>query len=146
MVAGRNPTFVEEKTAVSQMRCTCGNVISDTRYPAPTEGSLLRQGDEEVWNVTVAADVAAFFEAKRAGRHELWLTEYFAPSYPLDLDDIGVVSDILTRTERMLSVAECEGCGRLWVQEQYGVNSYRAYSPDRPGYAAILRARASSGS
>ena len=127
---------------MSKMGCICGGMISNTLCPCPTEGWLLRDQDQdELYNVS-ARDVAAFFAAIQSGRRDEWIKEFFTPQYPTSEPDEAIVYDVLAYHKRKgwLSVAECVQCGRLWVQRGPGVNSYRSYSPDEPGYAAALRA------
>ncbi len=126
---------------MSKLVCKCGHIISDTLYPSPTEGRLLPQHDDDRIQSTVYNAVGAFFAAVLAGRRSEWIRGFFSDPYPLDIADASVVSDIVDRFERTISrsVAECEQCGRLWVQVTPGRNEYRSYSPDQPGYAGILR-------
>ena len=69
------------------------------------------------------------------------IAEYFSPQYPNEVSDEGIVYDIIAHHKRqlVLSVAECEQCGRLWVQREPGVNEYHSYSPDESGYPAVLQ-------
>jgi hypothetical protein len=126
---------------MSKMACLCGATISDTLCPCPTEGWILRDQDQEGYYEGTSKDVAAFFAAVQAGRRNAWIAEYFSPQYPNDVSDEGIVYDIIAHPKRqlVLSVAECEHCGRLWVQRGLGMNQYRSYSPDESGYAAVLR-------
>ena len=127
---------------MSKMACLCGGVISNGLCPCPTEGWILRDQDQEGCNERTSRDIAAFFEAIRGSRRNAWIAEYFSPQYPSDVSDEGIVYDIIAHHKRqfVLSVAECEQCGRLWVQRGPGVNQYCSYSPDEPGYAAVLQA------
>jgi hypothetical protein len=129
---------------MSKMACHCGGVISDTLVPCPTEGCILRDQDQEAFYDGACRDIMAFFRAIQAGRREQWIAEFFSPHYPTDISDESIVHDIIRceKREVFLTVAECEQCGRLWVQRDLGANSYRSYAPDEPGYAAVLRSRA----
>jgi hypothetical protein len=129
---------------MSQMACHCGGTIRNNMYPCPTEGWIVRDQNHEEFNDGMARDVVAFFAAVREGRRVEWIASYFSPQYPTEVSDEGIVSDILGVQEQLfhLSVAECEQCGRLWVQREPGINSYRSYAPDEPGYAGVLRSRA----
>ena len=126
---------------MSKMACLCGGTISNTLCPCPTEGWILRDQDQERYYDGTSKDIAAFFAAIQAGRRNNWIAEYFSREYPGDVSDEGIVYDIIAHHKRqlVLSVAECEHCGRLWVQRAPGVNEYRGYSPDEPGYAAVLQ-------
>jgi hypothetical protein len=128
---------------MSQMACHCGGIIRDHQIPCPTEGWILRDQEQETFVDQASEDIADFYEAVRAGQRDTWITAYFSPRYPTDVSDGGIVSDILSVHKKrvFLSVAECENCGRLWVQRESDVNSYRSYAPDEPGYAGVLRSR-----
>jgi hypothetical protein len=123
---------------MSTLSCRCGATVRDHLIPCPTEAWLVR--DLDAHRDAAARDVAAFFTAAHEGRRDAWIEAYFSPEYPTDVGDEGVVSDILGVHDRRfrLSVAECAQCGRLWVQQDAGVDAYRSWSPDAPGYAAAL--------
>ena len=126
---------------MSKMACLCGGTISNTLCPCPTEGWILRDQDQERYYEGTSKDIAAFFAAIQADRRNDWIAEYFSRQYPNEVSDEEIVYDIIAHHKRqmVLSVAECEQCGRLWVQRGPGVNEYRSYSPDEPGYAAVLQ-------
>lgn len=130
---------------MSKMACRCGGIINDTLNPCPTEGWILRDQDREAFSDGACRDIAAFFAAVRNGRRAEWIAAYFSTQYPADVSDESIASDILSVHERRihLSNAECVQCGRLWVQRNPGVNSYRSWTPDEPGYAEPLRSGAS---
>jgi hypothetical protein len=96
---------------------------------------------------TGCRDIAAFFAAVRDGRRNEWVGRFFSPQYPTKVGDEGIVHDIITFHSRRvsLSVAECEQCGRLWVQRGPEVNAYRSWAPDEPGYVGVLRAEPADG-
>jgi hypothetical protein len=132
---------------MSNMACICGDVISDVVGPCPTEGWII--GDVDVERLQAessaavkSAAVKSFLAALAAGRRDEWIRNFFQPAYPADLADESVLGDVLSYFEGRYqkSVAECERCGRLWVQVRPGANAYRSYLPDKGGYAAILAA------
>ena len=131
---------------MSKMACLCGGTISNTLCPCPTEGWILRDQDQDGCYEATSRDIAAFFAAVQSGSRNAWISEYFSPRYPNELTDEGIVYDIIAHHKRqvVLSIAECEQCGRLWVQRKPDLNSYRSYSPDEPGYAKVLQSLESS--
>ena len=126
---------------MSKMACHCGGIISNNSIPCPTESWILRDQDQDAYEVGACRDLVAFFAAVCHDRRDSWIAEYYSPQYPTDVSDDSIVYEILNRHKRelFLSMAECEQCGRLWVQCGPGINSYRSYSPDQPGYAGLLR-------
>ena len=131
---------------MSKMACLCGGIIRDHQVPCPTEAWILRDQDQEAYYHRVIRDVAGFYAAVHTGHRAAWLAENFSPEYPSDVSDEDVVNDILCSRSNpfMLSLAECDACGRLWVQREPGVNSYRSYAPDVPGYAGVLQVASSN--
>jgi hypothetical protein len=117
--------------------------MSNSNVPCPTEGWVLRDQELEPFYDAVARDIAAFMAADRAGNRREWINTFFAEKYPPDATDEAVVDDIRAShwQDFGLSIAECDQCGRLWVQRGTTVNEYRSYAPDEPGYAGALRAR-----
>ncbi len=126
---------------MSKMACLCSNIIADTICPCPTEGWLTGHEDRDRLQTESLAAVKEFLAALIGGRKEEWILGFFLKGYPVDLADESVISDVLSYFERRYhkSVAECDQCGRLWVQVKPGENVYRSYLPDEGGYAAILR-------
>lgn len=51
----------------------------------------------------------------------------------------------LADVRKMLSIAECGECRRLWVQTCPSLDDYRGYRPDEPGTGGLLRSAASQG-
>src|SRR5262245_26583639 len=128
---------------MSKMACSCGGIISNAAVPCPTEAWLLRDQDDEAYHEALARDIESFFEAVRTHQRNEWIARHFSSAHPVDLTDGDIVQDVLCLHERrtLLSVAECEQCGRLHVQREPGLNSYRSYAPDEGGYAAALQGR-----
>lgn len=126
---------------MSMIACLCGGTIRDNLIPCATEGWILRDQDEEAYYDQACREIARFVAAIRAGQRDTWIAEFFSAQYPAEVSDEGIVNDILCCYKRpfFLSVAECEQCGRLWVQREPDVNSYRSYAPDEPGYVGVLR-------
>lgn len=129
---------------MSKLLCLCGGTISDSVFPGPAEGWLLREQDQERYHDGISRDFVAFFAAIQSGRRNAWIAEFFSWQYPIDESDEAVVYDIVSHHKELvdMSVAECETCGRLWIQRDPGVNEYRSYSPDKQGYIGILQSPA----
>jgi hypothetical protein len=128
---------------MSKLACVCGNVISNVVCPCPSEGLLIGDQDHDRLLAESHAALKSFLAALVAGRKEEWIRGFFAPEYPTDTADASVVYDVISHfgVRYQKSVAECDQCGRLFVQVRPGENVYRSYSSDTGGYAAILRSR-----
>lgn len=121
---------------MSKIQCKCGHLISNVVHPCPTEAHLIGTVAYEKFERKFVSDVGRFLDAIRNGRRSEWLSERFGDTCPRDLTDSEVISDLLTanQQEHALSVAECEQCGRLWVQSGVGNNQYRSFAPDEGGF------------
>jgi hypothetical protein len=131
---------------VAKLACHCGAVISLSQVPSSVEGTLLRDEDADRFLETAKRDIGAFLNAARDGRdrRSKWLRGYFSEQYAGDfIPDSEIVIDILFGhyITLRLDVCECQECGRLYVQRQRGENVHIPYSPDEPGYHAVLKSQ-----
>ena len=128
---------------MSKLVCNCGGVISNVHYPSPTEGSIMKEQEEERCVDGICADLVAFFQAVGSGDRDGWIRGYFLNQYPTSLSDESVVSDIITRGLQgtLLRVCECQNCGRLHLQRRSGENQYLSFAPDGTKYQAVLKSR-----
>src|SRR4051794_643734 len=133
---------------MSTMGCKGGGVISDVITPRPTPGLIFGDQDHDRLHRALPAQVADFLAAVRDGRRREWLEQRCGPGYPQELSDAEVISDILTWSQNpyVLSIAECERCGRLHVQTAPGRNEYRTFVPDEPGYHRALARKSTDAS
>jgi hypothetical protein len=111
--------------------------------PCPTLGRILRDQDLDDFYDTVPRKIAAYFAAVQSGTRNAWIAECISPNYSTDRIDDDIVGTILVLHlhKVVLLVAECSECGRLWVQSGPGINAWRSYAPDEPGYAGVLRSK-----
>ena len=126
---------------MSKLACPCGYVLSDAEYPSPTQGSIVRQQDEERIDNAFTQAVSSFLAALREGTKLSWLRDRFGDSYPPDASDAEVISDLLSLHAMPLSVSECDHCGRLLVQREPGVNEYVAFMPENETCNRILASK-----
>ena len=127
---------------MSKLSCVCGHAISDSRSPSPTEASVIGDVAYETFDDLFTKRVDSFLDAVRAGRRSEWINTELSSQYPEQDSDGDVISTLLTSClmDHCLSLAECPRCGRLWIQRGIGVNKYRAFSPDEPGFEGHLAA------
>ena len=133
--------ILQENLELSKMLCTCGGIISDVQYPCDTEGELIGQWNWELMHDNISEKIASYIQAIESGTEENWLTKYYGetsfgvPEHQAVISNI--LSDELLKHEK--SVAECEECGRLWIQEAPYTNKYIAFSPDNGNYNAVCK-------
>ncbi len=121
---------------MSKIQCKCGHVISDVACPCATEADVIGDTAYEHFDRDFTHDVASFLASTRENRRSEWIVERFGTIYPTNLPDAEVISDLLTANFRnyAVSIAECEKCGRLWLQRRVNENDYRSFIPDEGGY------------
>ncbi len=126
---------------MSKLGCHCGFIISNSTYPAPTEGAIRPQESNEEFQEKFANTIVKFFSASATDSREVWIKDFFNPEYPLDLSDNEVVTDILSKLELpfMRSICECSNCGRLYIQKSPGKNEYECFEPQSGRYNSILK-------
>lgn len=119
--------------------CTCGHVISDTTYPNEVTGDLLSCKNFELLSNYIEEVVSDFLNLQQQGRLDHWRSKYLNGPCSATIADFELISDVLTSkySDLCLGVLECDECGRLWIQEEIGVNRYRAYSPNYDGPAPL---------
>ncbi|HEX6987225.1 MAG TPA: hypothetical protein VF170_17740, partial [Planctomycetaceae bacterium] len=132
--------YERDGEGMSSMRCACGGTISNIEVPCPTEGWLYGEQDNDRFREDVSARIAGFVAAVREGQRGEWVAETFGESYTRDSPDAEVIHGLILATEGAyaLSVDEYPTCGRLHVQTEPGVNQYRGFAPDEPGYHRVL--------
>ena len=103
-----------------KLLCACGNVIVDQTDDLPDKGWVTRDKHEER-TVAAARSITAFFRACADGDRSRWLSERFGRTYPQELPDEAVVTDLLgLETDGVRSpLYQCVECGRLWLQNHH---------------------------
>jgi hypothetical protein len=112
--------------------CTCGYVISFVTIPCRYDGYVIRDDGSEAFYDRLTGDLAAFTEALAAGRRDDWIRQQCGENYPLDIGDDAVISDLIGFHEcnYVLSIHQCERCGRIWLQDPRRENRYTAFVPE----------------
>ena len=125
---------------MSKMPCKCGHVISDVVCPCPTEADVIGHIAYERFDEDFTQKVEAFLKAIREGRREEWIATNFSEVYPGNQSDADIISDIVSSSfhAQALCMAECENCGRLWLQRGVELNEYRSFVPDEGGFQRHL--------
>jgi hypothetical protein len=111
-----------------------------TVFPNPNSGRIVRDQDAGRYNYEVGQDVSGFIQARLEGHRREWIAERYSitlDSEPnklvdilLDITDAQVVEDIMLYHRHYLALVQCPYCGRLWVQEEPGVNKYLSFKPE----------------
>jgi len=123
------------------MACTCGGIISNVLYPCDTEGELIGEGNSESAHKEVTERIINYIQTIESGKAEEWRKKHYGESAIATTVHQEVISDILQEelTKYEKSVAECEKCGRLWIQIEQYKNEYLAYFPDNGRYNAVCK-------
>ncbi|WP_132324325.1 hypothetical protein [Pseudobacteriovorax antillogorgiicola] len=76
--------------------------------------------------------VSALLQTVNEVERSKFLTKLFGELYPTDLHDSEVIDDIRDKvfSSRAKSVAECNKCGRIWIQLTAGGQDYASFAPD----------------
>lgn len=125
---------------MSTLGCRCGYTIRDDMYNLSYKGSIRRDQDEDFFYETVTRQLALLMAATSPEGREAWISHNFLPGYPRDVDNEGMISDFLSGLEvrLMVTLYECENCGRLWLQEEPGSDKFVPYSPESRGPHSLL--------
>jgi hypothetical protein len=125
---------------MSQLGCICGHRIADTTDSLAYKGHLLKDQDSEPFWETAARELAAFAEAAASGQTHTWIDMHFLPEYPRDLDSASMISDFLAVlwSKYAVTLYECEGCGRLNLQEGTTSNMFVSFAPDDGRFRGVL--------
>lgn len=125
---------------MTRFDCSCGKRIHLTVFPNPNSGSITRDQDEGEFYDKVGQDIAVYIQAVVDGRRREWIAEQYDLALDgepnklvelmFDLTDAQVVEDIMLRRERTLRIIQCPYCGRIWVQDEPGVNKYLSFTPE----------------
>src|SRR5208337_1153392 len=124
-------SFVEGGRGLSKFLCTCGHTIRDQSDFLSFKGRILKDFDEHAFMGALSRECEALVNAVAAGDREAWLRRHFLESYPRDLSHGSVVHDYFNGlfVEHLVTVYECEECGRLWVQRSVSDNQFVAFVP-----------------
>ena len=99
---------------MSKLQCKCGHVVSDQTDDLSYKGEVIADQDwEGVWGA-------------------------IALRYASRSDELV---DFITsvRLEFSRDVYECQGCGRLWVQEKPGAREFLSFAPEFERGSGVLR-------
>ena len=116
---------------MSKIQCSCGHQIVDQTDNLPYKATL--STDQEDWPAREAfvEQTLAFIQALRVGKRDEWIQKQMGKTYPSDLDDAGVLHDLMTRNEsHQRLVYMCTACGRLWLDRAADGVSMVSFTPD----------------
>lgn len=125
---------------MSRMKCSCGYIISDSADDLPYKADLLP--DQSFYNFmeNVEEDLSGLFEAKNDIEKKEWIRKTLTdPSYPTDVKNSELISDVLTKHYRnsFRSIYQCEDCGRILIQKG-NTNRFISFRPDNDDWKGIL--------
>ena len=116
---------------MSKLRCSCGNILSDSAQKDNEElwGDIISNGEQWSKQDKLASLFAQLCEAYKMGTHISWLKENCNVYTEQNLESI--ISDILIGMYSDIGAAYgvCEKCGTLMIQQRKGENFHVPYSP-----------------
>jgi hypothetical protein len=117
---------------MSALGCKCGHRIADQTDFLPYKGRILKDEDQEKCWSTIYTEIATFVEAVVTNKREEWLDRHFGRDYPRGLSDESIISLwlISVHNRYMVTIYECENCGRLYLQKGTDSNIFFSYFPD----------------
>jgi len=94
----------------------------------PYRGDIFKDQDIEALTDGIASDVAMHIEAALAGKRD-------------GANHKSAVRRIITPhcLKYMVTIYECEACGRLWVQRSTKSQEFASYIPELPETKGILK-------
>jgi hypothetical protein len=129
---------------MSKLRCDCGHVIVDQTDFLPYKASLLADEDSEAFWTELSRGLAELLVAVREGRREEWQRAHLSGPPLLELTDEELISDFMASLglRYMRTSYQCEGCGRLLVEDPRRDNGYLAFVPEGgEPRGSVLRSR-----
>jgi hypothetical protein len=120
---------------MSNLRCSCGNVIADQGESLPYKAALFRDADRPAFWHEVEEEIGRFMAHRDAGERRRWVEGYFGCDTAADRSDPAIIAGIFhSSIARFRRVGyECGACGKLWVQVSPEENRFRGYQPDEGG-------------
>ncbi len=114
-----------------RIQCSCMTWISDGNGSSCVRGYLLKAADRDAFCKKIVKDFAAGSKEKGIPKRR-GMTFMGAPEAALASDTEVELRDRLFEafTELVLPVYECKTCGRLFVQEARGSNTFARYEPE----------------
>jgi hypothetical protein len=124
---------------MSKLGCICGHVIVDQTDNISYKAKFLRDQDLDSYT-NYLDDVGSFLKAIKNGTREKWISEYFSPTYPVDISDSSIIFDIIARhaVEYEGDLYQCENCGRIKVQVQ-NKNLIASFVPEDNNFKDIFK-------
>ena len=139
--ASMQPGSSLELVQVMRFTCKCGQIIRDNGQFDHIKGHILREQSFRVAYEQPSELIAEFIQAVAAGKREEWIERFYGQPY-FDTSDSSVVFDIIdhARFGMALSVYQCEGCGRLWIEREPRQDSgtLRCFKPDETDWKGTL--------
>ncbi|KXX69236.1 hypothetical protein [Flammeovirga sp. SJP92] len=120
---------------MSQLKCKCGNVLSDVSDSLPYKGEIIP--DRAFYNFLDKVEnfIETLIEATNSGKRIEWIRKHFSSlSYPEDLDDTQMLCDIHGNYYSKIKkdIYQCDKCNRLWIQ-QNNTETFISFVPESDG-------------
>jgi hypothetical protein len=125
---------------MSKLSCACGNTIVDQTNNISYKAYFIRDQDCEEYDDSYMDDIDSFINAIRDGRRDEWIKKYFTETYPTDLSNSSIISDIISQKDTVFEsdLYQCTNCGRVKVQVQ-DKNLFASFLPEDNNYKDIFK-------
>jgi hypothetical protein len=124
---------------MSKIGCICGHTIVDQTDYLNYKADLVPDVVGEFLFEKLYAVIDSLIDAIKHGQREKWIKENFDDSYPLDLTNSSMISDLFTRyyIDQTRGIYQCENCGRILIR--IGKTShYSCFKPESDNWRNIL--------
>ena len=118
---------------MSKLGCPCGAIIIDQTTHMPNSGFILRDKCYYGFSEAPSQEITEYFAAKNEGNEADWMTQRYGADYAeLNLSANHVVEDIIDGhlLHSVLSIYQCENCGRVHIEDRAHRNFFMTFSPD----------------
>lgn len=124
---------------MSKILCKCGYNIVIQKDSLPYAGEIIRSQNWESFYLESSKTIANFMKAILEGQREVWVSNFYGEQIS-EIANINVVCDILGKASlENLQIYQCEGCGRVLIEEFPGSFTYRFFMPEDENLKDILK-------
>jgi hypothetical protein len=132
-------TQLSNLSIMSKIACECGHIIVDQTDYLSYKGDIIPDIFQELLFEKLNTGIVTFIDAIKNGQKEKWIKETFLDSYPLDLDNSNMISDLfyMYYSDHKRIIYQCENCGRVLIQKGKS-DHFASFKPESDDWRNIL--------